>query len=247
MNSDRLERVMSAVEEFAAGEMDVTVHPDGAAEVKGYRNDPSLPYCDCKDHEHNCEYCKHTVAAVLKALWDDDCSIEIRGPDVESDGGSTMLRPQYEQIPRTLRAMDSWVVWQRKRDQVIPLNLRDGGIVVDDRDAASFEEAKTIAEEDAGINADGVAFLVSDRDPFTTERYPNAWRSHNETAVHALETLVDSPVHYVEVAPNRRDVTAVQFGLDGGDDLRVDQRAVPITGKQVDYEDLSHPERKEVV
>lgn len=233
MNSDRLERVMSAVEELASGEMDVTVHPDGAADVKEYNTDPSLPFCGCKDHEHNCEYCKHTVAAVLKALWDEDCSVEIRGPERETDGGSTSLTPIYDGIPKTLTEIESWVVWERKLDQIVPMDPHDGGVVTDRDKTRSFDTAKEAYNSGMG---DGIAFVIDEDDPFTTNRYPNAWSPERDTAVHMLRALVGSTAHYVEVAPNMRDVNAIQLGDDTEHELPIEKRAIPITGREVTTE-----------
>lgn len=229
MDKQKLERVMSAVEEFAAGAMSVEKTDERTYVVKGYNVDPSLPYCECNDHDYNEEYCKHIVAATLYDLWDGDES-------AVSDGGNTLVSPDYGALPSTLTSIETWLLWQYrgegKHRALVPLAPETGGVADDISDCTSFERAKELDSNPESVTH-GVAFLCNEADPFDVRTFQNAYNADADELrelTSAGEDAIKSPLTYCEVAPNGRDITVVEVT----DDAPVEPNPVPLTGKSID-------------
>jgi hypothetical protein len=112
VTEDRLKRAESAVNELAAGQMDIQPNGDGTFEVKDYTVDLDGPSCTCADHEYNEVFCKHIVAVELQSMWG-NITVAI---DTESDvpPQPKVLDPQLSNIPERLRGLEQWVCWKQK-------------------------------------------------------------------------------------------------------------------------------------
>lgn len=170
---DHISRARGALDEIESGDMPIDANPDGTFEVKEkYEVDPEIPSCDCKDFEYRVDFCKHIQAVNLQLLWgnitrqtESESSTPPR-PDV--------LLPEFENVPRALRAMDHWVCWKQKlhenkdgtqRWTKVPVDVNTGGFAssTDSDTWTSYESAVEFCER-TDTDACGVGFVVGESD-----------------------------------------------------------------------------------
>ena len=233
MDSDKLKRVMSAVEEFAADEMEVEQHEPHQFEVKGYTVNTEYGRCECKDHEYNERYCKHLVAATLYDLWEHDDN----GPEPTESATTAAIGVNHTEMPSTLTTFRSWLLWEYRgyEDEraPIPLNPETGEPASGLDDCVTYERAINLNSADTPPT-DGVMFLVSDADPFTVETYENIRDATTGDVSSTLKPVLENPLCYADVHPNGTDVTVLRMG--GGRALTA--QPVPLTGYEVTGADI---------
>ena len=166
VTEDRLKRAESAVNELAAGQMDIQPNGDGTFEVKDYTVDLDGPSCTCADHEYNEVFCKHIVAVELQSMWG-NITVAI---DTESDvpPQPNVLDPQLSNIPERLRGLEQWVCWKQKlhenkdgskRWTKVPVDAVNGGFAssTDEETWTDFRTAVGTFNTESEIAGVGVA------------------------------------------------------------------------------------------
>ncbi len=238
MDSEKLKRVMSAVEEFAGDEMTVTRRGKNEYEVKGYTVNIASAQCECKDHKFNEPYCKHLIAASLHNLWNTQVT-DTEGIEVSRDGGRPEVLVQDDTMPTTLTAIDTWLIWEYRgagdHRTAVPLNPETGEEVTGIQDCVSYERAVNI-NTSPRPETDGVMFLLSEYDPFTVERHTDVRDTETGMIDSVLKSAVESPLSYVDVAPNGTDVTEVKIGEEHA--TEISPNPIPLTGIEVSGDDL---------